>query len=105
MAFAKSQPKPEHLIATLHVPGMPGVSYAVIGDNPHRLNDETGGFTDESVCTEGELRRLTLARMAAGLAAVFGMQVSPEELEPEVEFLKYDQRLFPTVREPDSLLA
>lgn len=94
MAFLESQPKLEHLAATVHVPGMPGVSYAVIVDNPYPPSHETGELARERIWTEDGLKRLVIAQLAAGLATVFGIRVSPEELEPKVQFLEYDKRLF-----------
>ena len=68
-------------VATVHVPGMPGVSYAVKVDNPYRSNGNTGELTlDRTWITQG-LRYLALTRIIAGLAAIFSIRVSPEVLE------------------------
>ena len=95
MTFTESQPKLEHLAATVRVPGMPGVSYAVRIDNPYRPSAETGALTRERTWTTEGLRSLAFARLTEGLALVFGIRTSPEALEPIVNFVEYDERLFP----------
>jgi hypothetical protein len=94
MAVFQSRPTPEHLAATVLVPGMPGVSYAVLVDNPALPGDETEEHARGRVWTEDGLQRLAIARLAAGLVVVFDIGVTPEALEPNVHFLAYDKRLF-----------
>ena len=94
MTFSESRPTPEHLVATVSVPGMPGRSYAVLIDNPVQPGHETGELTCERVWTEEGLRKLAIGRLSAGLEAVFGIQVTPDALEPRVQFVAYEKRLF-----------
>jgi hypothetical protein len=85
---------PEHLAATVLVPGMRGVTYAVRVDNPLQPVDENRGNARERMWTEDGLKKLAITKLIAGLASVFGIQVTPESLEPNVQFQAYDKRLF-----------
>jgi hypothetical protein len=107
MTFTEPQPKVEHVAASVRVPGMPGISYAIRIDNPYRPGAETGeGTLERTWATDADgLRSLARERLATGLADDFGITVSPKELEPLVKFLEYDERLFPVIPQYESLFG
>jgi hypothetical protein len=105
MSSFESQPTPEHLVAKVQVPGMRGVSYTMLVDNPVLPGQESGALPRARVWTTEGLKSLAVARLAAGLALVFGIRVTPEELVPNVQFLPYDSRLFPEISGQNSQIG